>query len=517
MTRRFRWAELQIQALEKRRKRRIGNEDDMKETLKKVPQSLEETYRRIIDSIEADDVPLARDILMIICLSPIALDVNTVAEMVDLDFPDDVLKICTTSLVSVFDDKIQLAHFSVQEFLVISDQGRQLCRCQFSAAEGQRFLAPKTVDCLLQQTDFLSPAKANERLSFLYAAQCWDTHVVALEDIDRSCPDFQAKILRLFVELNVYFNWIRVTSSDRSVWEYDREELLGECEMPITRASSMGLFQTVVLLLNQGADPDGNAQGERKTPLQLSSYHGHRNTVQLLLDRGANVHNGQSKHALHHASYEGHEEIVQLLLDRGADVNAYGPKYSTALQVASFRRHKRIVQMLLDRGADVNAQEGYYGPPLHAALLSGDEDIARMLLDRGADVNANLELYGTALHVASRVGHETTVRMLLDRGADVNAEGLPFGSALQAASYKGNESIVQILLGRGANVNSQRGLFGNALQVASYKGHERIVQILLDQGADTNAEDEINGTALQVASSRGHKRMVQMLLDRGAQ
>lgn len=183
MTRRFRWAELQIQTLEKRRKRRTGDDEDIKEALKKIPKDLEDTYRRILNSIEPDDIPLARNILMLICLSPATLEVNTVAEMANLDNPDDVVNICTTSLLSLSDEKIQLAHFSVQEFLIVSEEGSHH-ECRFSAANGHRSLLTATVDYLLEQTKELTPEEATERPFFLYASKNWSTHATASGDID---------------------------------------------------------------------------------------------------------------------------------------------------------------------------------------------------------------------------------------------------------------------------------------------------------------------------------------------
>ena len=70
-----------------------------------------------------------------------------------------------------------------------------------------------------------------------------------------------------------------------------------------------------------------------------------------------------------------HDKTVQMLLDRGADVNAQGGQYGNALQAALYRGHDKTVQMLLDRGADVNAQGGEYGNALQAASCAGHKEI----------------------------------------------------------------------------------------------------------------------------------------------
>jgi hypothetical protein len=71
---------------------------------------------------------------------------------------------------------------------------------------------------------------------------------------------------------------------------------------------------------------------------------------------------GQS--LLYLTSEAGHDRTVQLLLEKGADVNAQGGRYGNALQVASYRGHEAIVKLVLEKGADVNAQGRYISEEL---------------------------------------------------------------------------------------------------------------------------------------------------------
>ncbi|KAL8636365.1 MAG: hypothetical protein Q9228_006229, partial [Teloschistes exilis] len=120
--------------------------------------------------------------------------------------------------------------------------------------------------------------------------------------------------------------------------------------------------------------------------LQLASLRGHEFIVQMLLEKGADVHaqGGEYGNALQAASWQGHDQVVQMLLDKGADVNAQGEEYSNALQAASLQGHTQVVQTLLDKGAEVNAQEGVDGNALQAALWQGHDQVVQMLLDKGA-------------------------------------------------------------------------------------------------------------------------------------
>ncbi|KAF7513388.1 hypothetical protein GJ744_009809 [Endocarpon pusillum] len=259
--------------------------------------------------------------------------------------------------------------------------------------------------------------------------------------------------------------------------------------------------------------------GNYGSVLQMSSYYGSGEIVQMLLDNGAHI-NAQGGHygnSLQAASARGYDKVVQILLDRGADVNAQGGRYGNALWAASKRGYEKVVQILLDYGADVNAQRARYGTALQAASEYSHEKIVQILRDYGADVNAQRGRDGNALQAASERGYEKVVQILLDGGADVNAQGEYYhNNALQVASGRGYEKIMQILLDHGANVNAQGGGYGNALQHAIMYGHEKVVQILLDRGADVNTEGGDYANAFQTALIHRHEKIVQTLLDHGA-
>lgn len=234
-------------------------------------------------------MPLARDILTLICLSPVALHVKTVADMVDIQFPEDLVKICTTSLVSVFDGRIQAAHFSVQEFLIVPEKGSDHHECQFSATSGHKRLAEMAIDCLLAQAKPLTGADAKKRPGFLYAAKYWDTHLAAAGGVD------QAKITRLFTHHNVYQNWVHGASMKQEFGteNFDLEpwlKIFTEFGSPIHTASVLGFVDTVDSLLARGADPLKNEwQGTYRhgllNPLNAAAEAGQLDVVQSLLQK----------------------------------------------------------------------------------------------------------------------------------------------------------------------------------------------------------------------------------------
>ncbi|KAJ5289139.1 hypothetical protein N7478_002169 [Penicillium angulare] len=268
-------------------------EEHIKDALKKVPPHLEKTYRRIFDRIKDRDVSLARRTFTTICLSPVRLDLKTVADMVGLGYPESIIKICTISLVSRSGDKVQTAHFSVQELLVISDENGSHHPCQFSAIDGQIYLAERTVDCILEQTEFLTREEAVNQASFMYAASYWDTHLAALGDVDQAIPGLQAKIDHLFTEPNIYLNRVRAADineyQDESLWV----RVLQECDPPIYRASRMSLIKTVNILFTQGADALLSFQPPNwpweKNSLTEAAQHGQLDVLILLLSKSLSL------------------------------------------------------------------------------------------------------------------------------------------------------------------------------------------------------------------------------------
>ena len=61
---------------------------------------------------------------------------------------------------------------------------------------------------------------------------------------------------------------------------------------------------------------------------------------------------------LHDAVSRGHKEVIELLIAKGADVNAKDSTFGrTLLHIAAREGHKEIVELLLAKGVDVNAKD----------------------------------------------------------------------------------------------------------------------------------------------------------------
>ncbi|KAJ5787287.1 hypothetical protein N7457_002277 [Penicillium paradoxum] len=307
---------------------------------------------------------------------------------------------------------------------------------------------------------------------------------------------------------------------------------------PLTAASLSGSLETINLLLNRGANvnmeveytPYGSALAA------AAATRGSLEIITALLDAGAKVdmqlHRCSYSSALAAAAACGPVENIKALLDAGADVDMQLPEgsYGSALATAAAACGSvEKVNALLQGGADANMQLHYgdYGSALAAAAAAanrGSLEIITALLDAGAKVDMQLHRcsYGSALAAAAACGPVENIKALLDAGADVDMQ-LPegsYGSALATAAACGSVEKVNALLQRGADANMQLhyGGYGSALVAAAVCGSVETVNALLQRGADANMQLHHGGysSALVAAAVRGSVEKVNALLQRGA-
>ncbi|CAG8899011.1 unnamed protein product [Penicillium egyptiacum] len=547
------YVECQLLAL---KRTRIRNQLD--KCLRSLPRDLDETYERMLCSIDPEDIAEARLVLTLLCVSNRPLTVKELIGALAIDVSkmqldregrsfseDDLLDICLGLIeLAVVEDKdfgeattiARIAHFSVQEYLE-SDRISQQGAAKFAIGKEPAHTEMAQI-CLVYLLDpTLSNGEFNEAKLEMFPL----AHFAAMQwfrfynNSGKGKSDIEPLVLRLFKDQpESFLAWVQVYDIDRLLDGKYVGRLMRHNFNRATEDIPSPLYYAILLRLEHVFTALIASLGEEITIDAALNTHKsvHEKVAETLLDHGVgvNAQGGVYGNALQAAScglfgdsvqeeyYKRavDERMVHTLLDHGADANAQGGVYGNALQAASYVGREKAVRTLLDHGADVNSQGGHYGSALQAASFQGHKKVVQILLDRGADVNSQGGHFGSALQAASYAGHEKVVQIILDHGAGVNAQGGFYGNPLQAASYAGHEKVVQILLDHGADVNAQGGGLGNVLQAASYVGREKVVQILLDHGADVNAQGGEYGNALQAASFQGHKKVVQILLDHGA-
>ncbi|KAI0411065.1 hypothetical protein F5X98DRAFT_358030 [Xylaria grammica] len=243
-------------------------------------------------------------------------------------------------------------------------------------------------------------------------------------------------------------------------WGADVNARCGEYDTALQAASYRGHTSIVQRLLNNNADADAHG-GYWNNPLFGAFVAESEEIVQMLLVGGADANSqggatimrgGLFEYALQAASYRGWVDTVQMLLDKGADLNARDATYGNAFDAALQGGRREIFKMLLHTGGEREGSRRCYISALRAAAEEGDKELVQMVLDQGIHPSARDERedeyffeYGDALYVASRKGYIEIVQMLLDRGADPTAESGIRGNALRAAEAAGNVNIFRML------------------------------------------------------------------------
>ena len=116
---------------------------------------------------------------------------------------------------------------------------------------------------------------------------------------------------------------------------------------------------------------------------------------------------------LHIASAEGHREIVELLITKGADVNIKNYYGFTALDEASRYKHIKCVKLLQKYGV----QHG----SIRKAVEFGAIDAVKEFLKAGENINEGLAKGGlTPLHYAAQHDRKEIAKLLITKGADLS-------------------------------------------------------------------------------------------------
>ncbi|TAK38744.1 MAG: hypothetical protein EPO30_04275 [Lysobacteraceae bacterium] len=258
--------------------------------------------------------------------------------------------------------------------------------------------------------------------------------------------------------------------------------------------------------------------------LPAAAIVGDADAVRRLLDLGFGIDtvDAQGCSALLRAAGGGHREVVELLLERGADPQLGAHTGATPLSAAVSMRHVDIVDRLLAAGAGLEQRLPGEVTVLMLAAALGLPDLCARLLQAGANVHAGDAQGLTPLHCAVLFGftarEKPRLLALLDTlllaGAEpdaVAAGGVtPLLLLLGARAEPGtacDEDVVLIALERlldeevALDVQDPRG-FG-PLHLAALHGLLKVTRRLLRAGCDPGLRDTLNRSPREIAVMRG--------------
>ena len=270
----------------------------------------------------------------------------------------------------------------------------------------------------------------------------------------------------------------------------------GSMQTALHFAAEKGHAGCVGMLLKAGAM--ANAADDWETPLIMAVNSGCLQSVEALLDAGANVEmtdlKGQT--ALMHAASNGDANILRCLLQHGACANRL--VRSTSLHQAAKFGHLHCVDILLCAGVPPDVRDTDRLLPIELALQTDQASVVARLLQ----FEATREDREMIISVAAKHNASESLLGLLECGCSPQAtdrRGIP---AIFWAVSQNNVEVTKTLIRYNCDVNqtiSRVYLFNTELQeicvalgedflcplaVAARRGYERLVKILLVAGAD---------------------------------
>jgi hypothetical protein len=414
-----------------------------------LPESLDETYERILKEIKKPNRAHARRVLQCLVVATRPLRVAELAEVFAVDFDDvegiprlkpdwrweeqelALLSACSSliAIVEAGDSRVvQFSHFSVKEFLTsprLATASGEVSNYHIDSEPAHTILGQACLGVLLQMQDDVEGCTPEDHPLARYAAEHWATHAQFGE----------------------------VSSRLHKGMEY-----LFDANKPH--------FKMWLTLCDIDTRPDMDATFYLFAPLDDKS----------------------PAAPLYYAALCGFHDLVEhLIAKHPQDVNADGGYYVRPLVAALAEEHFQTADLLRHNGADLGVRGRYRTNPLHAAAYSGNFEVVRILIEyEPAYINAGDADGTTPLSWASggqRFKDGSVLRFLLEHGADINAQNRIGHAPLNWASSIGRLEVVRLLLEHGANVEVKRNDGKTALQEAAGNGHDEVVELLREYGA----------------------------------
>ena len=181
----------------------------------------------------------------------------------------------------------------------------------------------------------------------------------------------------------------------------------------------------------------GVATPEGTSPICLAVYYGQREIAEAIAETKGDLD------AFEAATLGRTAALRALIEEDRSRIRAYAPDGFYPLGLAAYFKHPDTVRMLLDLGADVHqaANNPAKVQALHAAVSSNQPQIVRWLIDAGADVNARQQVDYTPLMGAAANARLDILEMLLAAGADPSARGTDGKTAADLAREHGHAEV----------------------------------------------------------------------------
>ena len=402
--------------------------------LKELPDSLDETYERILREIRKPNRGHAHRLLQCLVVAIRPLRIKELAEVLAFNFDtggmpklcpgwrwedqeEAVMSVCSSFVTIVKDGDsqvVQFSHFSVKEFLTsdrLAEPTRDLSRYHIRPEAAHTILAQACLGTLLRLDDRVDRDSIENFPLARYAAQYWPAHA-RMKDVSSRIKEGME---RLFDADKPHFAaWL---------WIYNEDQ----------PGSSMATIRP---------------SKPKAVPLYYAAQLGFRDLAEHLIaeyPEHVSARGGSQLTPIHAAALAGQADILSLLIQHGADVNTRGRTDCTPLFLALENARLEAGQFLLNHGANIDVRNEFNNTALIHAIMENNIEFARMLVEREAVINVRCQGDMTPLHWAADGGGIEVARLLLEHGADVNACDKDGNTPSELGLRSGHPEIVELL------------------------------------------------------------------------
>ena len=340
---RFRWVYCQLEVL------RHCLPPSVRRILDELPETLDETYERVLKDINKVNREHATRLLHCLTVAFRPLRVEELAEVLAIDFdaaqregipklnPDwrwadhhqAVLSTCS-SLITIVDNGysqvVQFSHFSVKEYLTsdrLANANGDVSRYYILPEPAHTILAQACLGVLFRSDVHRYTAKDIPLAE--YAAIHWVSHA-QFKDVSSRIRD----AMEYFFDADKphFMAWCQVHDIDIGPFDIFSTYLGG----PLYYASLCGFYDVAKRLIVKHPEHVNARGGGMASPLGAALYGKHLQVAELLYEHGANIHvrSGGRRTLQHFTSLDRLADATRWLLSHGANANVQDVGNSTA-------------------------------------------------------------------------------------------------------------------------------------------------------------------------------------------
>lgn len=246
------------------------------------------------------------------------------------------------------------------------------------------------------------------------------------------------------------------------------------------------------------------------TPIVYGTINGNYDTVNLLINRNAQIFSTKELNLLHLCLYNYNKDLFNLLLNKEKDINSVS-KQGTPLNIALENNNYEAAKILIEKGADINLYGNDY--PLAQCLLYKKDEITDLMIEKGVKTDILWQGDISPLMIAAKYCDYNRFIKFLDSETDINRKSKLGYTALHLSLYNNTKDrlkIIKAIIEKGADVNIQSETGTTPLYNSCGMGLTEETKLLLEHGADTKKPNQLQLVPADIAKDRGYNDILSL-------